>query len=71
MDKNDNSVPDGGDSPFKIGPNGMLIFASRGSVITPEMIKQAEEDDLNDEIERMFSLGGYPLKRTNPSDDIA
>ncbi|HEV2645931.1 MAG TPA: hypothetical protein VGU46_06150 [Acidobacteriaceae bacterium] len=57
MDKKDNSVSDSRESPFKVASNGMPIFASKGSVITPEMIKQAEEEDLNDEIERMFFVG--------------
>ena len=27
-------------------PNGLLIFASRGRVITPEMVKATQEDEI-------------------------
>jgi hypothetical protein len=30
---------------IKIAPNGLPVFASRGRVITPEMVKDAQEDD--------------------------
>jgi hypothetical protein len=51
---------------LKIAPNGLLVIASRGRVITPEMIKQVEEDDLNQEIDRMLSLNRRPLRQESP-----
>jgi hypothetical protein len=30
---------------IKTAPNGLRVFASRGRVITPEMVKAAQEDE--------------------------
>jgi len=38
------SVP--GSSGIKTLPNGLRVFASRGRVITPEMVKAAQEDEI-------------------------
>jgi hypothetical protein len=34
-------------SPIKTRANGMPVFASRGRVITPEMVKAAQEDEID------------------------
>ena len=41
-------VPEpGGDSPrLKTGPHGYLVIAGTGDVLTPEMVKEASEDEL-------------------------
>jgi hypothetical protein len=31
---------------IKTAPNGLRIFAARGRVITPEMVKDAQEDEI-------------------------
>jgi hypothetical protein len=33
-------------SPLKMGPNGFLVFAATGKVLTPEMVKAAQEDEI-------------------------
>jgi hypothetical protein len=35
-----------GSSPLKESPNGYLVIAKTGQKITPEMVKEAAEDDL-------------------------
>jgi hypothetical protein len=34
-------------SPIKIAPNGLLVFASRGRILTPEMVRAAQEDEID------------------------
>jgi hypothetical protein len=34
-------------SRLKIAPNGLLVFASRGRVLTSEMVKAAQEDEID------------------------
>jgi hypothetical protein len=34
-------------SRLKIAPNGLLVFASQGRVLTPEMVKAAQEDEID------------------------
>jgi hypothetical protein len=36
-----------GSSRIKIAPNGLRVFASRGRIITPEMVKAAQEDEID------------------------
>jgi hypothetical protein len=36
-----------GSPQLKIAPNGLLVFASRGRVITSEMVKAAQEDEID------------------------
>ena len=31
---------------LKTAPNGLLLFPARGRVITPEMVKEAQEDEI-------------------------
>ncbi len=38
--------PTGASSPLKIGPHGYLIIADSGYTVTPEMVKEAAEDEL-------------------------
>ena len=38
--------PASGSSEIKIAPNGLPVFASRGRVITPEMVKATQEDEI-------------------------
>jgi hypothetical protein len=35
-----------GSSELKTAPNGLRVFASRGRVITSEMVKAAQEDEI-------------------------
>jgi hypothetical protein len=63
MDRKINPVSDQARSPLRTAANGMVVDASRGRIITPEMIKQAEEEDLNEEIGRMLLLSGHPSKQ--------
>jgi hypothetical protein len=34
-------------SPLRTAPNGLRVFPSRGRVITPEMVKAAQEDEID------------------------
>jgi hypothetical protein len=40
-------IPEPPSSRLKRGPNGYLIMAKTGQVITPEMVKESSEDDLD------------------------
>jgi predicted transcriptional regulator len=33
------------ESRIKMGPNGFMVFAATGRVLTPEMVKAGQEDD--------------------------
>ena len=34
-------------SRIKTAPNGLRVFASRGRILTPEMVKAAQEDEID------------------------
>jgi hypothetical protein len=36
-----------GSSRLKTAPNGLRVFASRGRILTPEMVKAAQEDEID------------------------
>lgn len=39
--------PEPPSSRLKVGPHGLLVKAKTGRVITPEMVKESSEDDLD------------------------
>jgi hypothetical protein len=43
---NRTSDPESGSTELKTLPNGLRVFAARGRVITSEMVKAAQEDEI-------------------------